>query len=118
MVGTWGCGQVVESWLSSRTPFVWSGFPHPHLFFQMLNELQEELTIWGGLTHAHILPLYGACLDPGEPLLICEYMVNGNLTEYLAAHPRAKRILLARRFMVPQRELTQRHYRCTRSPSA
>lgn len=63
---------------------------------QILRDLHRELDIWTSLAHPHILPLYGACLDHGPPMLVCEFMQNGNMIEYLVDHPQANRRQLVR----------------------
>ncbi|KAG8977550.1 hypothetical protein FRC05_001408 [Tulasnella sp. 425] len=47
--------------------------------------LARELRVWAGLRHAHILPLLGYFLDKDykEALLISEYMIYGDLKDYI-----------------------------------
>ncbi|KAG8948039.1 hypothetical protein FRC04_010081 [Tulasnella sp. 424] len=61
--------------------------------------LARELKVWAGLRHPHILPLTGFYLgnDYKTALLISEYMVYGDLKDYIAKMKpsREERLLLA-----------------------
>ena len=46
--------------------------------------------MWGRLDHQNIVPLLGITSTPLQ--LISEWMPNGNLTEYIGAHPDTNRI--------------------------
>ncbi|KAG8974104.1 hypothetical protein FRC05_007852 [Tulasnella sp. 425] len=62
--------------------------------------LARELKVWAGLRHPHILPLTGFYLgnDYKTALLISEYMVYGDLKDYIAKMKpsREERLLLVR----------------------
>ncbi|KAG8921505.1 hypothetical protein FRC01_000217 [Tulasnella sp. 417] len=47
--------------------------------------LARELKVWAGLRHPHVLPLLGFYLDDdyGTALLISEFMMNGDLKDYI-----------------------------------
>ncbi|KAG9002287.1 hypothetical protein FRB90_011409 [Tulasnella sp. 427] len=62
--------------------------------------LARELKIWANLQHPHVLPLLGFYLDDGgdAAILISEYMIHGDLTDYMAAAERGaeERLYLVR----------------------
>lgn len=47
---------------------------------------EREVEIWYGLSHPHIVRLFGAC-HVGTPFFVCEYATQGTLVEYLSKHP-------------------------------
>ncbi|KAG6599730.1 Serine/threonine protein kinase [Phytophthora cinnamomi] len=47
---------------------------------------EREVGVWFGLSHPHIVRLFGAC-HVGTPIFVCEYASNGSLDKYLRSHP-------------------------------
>jgi serine/threonine protein kinase len=47
---------------------------------------EHEVSVWFGLSHPHIVRLFGAC-HVGTPFFVCEYASNGSLDKYLRQHP-------------------------------
>ncbi|KAG6599729.1 Serine/threonine protein kinase [Phytophthora cinnamomi] len=47
---------------------------------------EHEVEVWFGLSHPHIVRLFGAC-HVGNPIFVCEYASNGSLDKYLRSHP-------------------------------
>lgn len=49
--------------------------------------IERELKIWCTLKHANILELLGVAFEPGHVVsMICPWMEEGNLTNYLEKH--------------------------------
>lgn len=46
----------------------------------------NEVEIWFGLSHPHVVRLYGAC-NVGSLFFVCEYATKGSLDKYLRKHP-------------------------------
>ncbi|KAG2055053.1 kinase-like protein [Suillus hirtellus] len=50
----------------------------------LIKKLRQEVFVWQKLEHRHILPLYGIADDFDVlPALVCPWMKNGSLSEYL-----------------------------------
>ncbi|KAL4093857.1 hypothetical protein PRIC1_011287 [Phytophthora ramorum] len=47
---------------------------------------RSEVDIWFGLSHPHVVRLFGAC-HVGRPFFVCEYATHGTLVSYLREHP-------------------------------
>ncbi|POM77479.1 Serine/threonine protein Kinase [Phytophthora palmivora] len=47
---------------------------------------RREVEIWFGLSHPHVIRLFGAC-HVGRPFFVCEYATNGTMIDYLRKHP-------------------------------
>ncbi|KAE9130985.1 hypothetical protein PF010_g3666 [Phytophthora fragariae] len=47
---------------------------------------RHEVDIWFGLSHPHVVRLFGAC-HVGRPFFVCEFATNGTLVSYLRKHP-------------------------------
>jgi ankyrin repeat protein/tRNA A-37 threonylcarbamoyl transferase component Bud32 len=47
---------------------------------------KREADIWFGLSHPHVVRLFGAC-HVGPPFFVCEFATNGTLVSYLRQHP-------------------------------
>ncbi|KAG9008082.1 hypothetical protein FRB94_013739 [Tulasnella sp. JGI-2019a] len=76
---------VKMSTQSSRTPEAQAA--------RIDKRLRREVYAWEKLTHPNITPLLGY-RSGEEPLLISPYYENGNLGQYLIAHPDAPRLKL------------------------
>ncbi|KAG1840313.1 hypothetical protein C8R48DRAFT_679605 [Suillus tomentosus] len=51
---------------------------------ELIKKLRQEVFVWQKLEHSHILPLYGIADDFDVlPALVCPWMKNGSLSEYL-----------------------------------
>ena len=48
--------------------------------------------MWGALHHPNVLPLLGATATGAEFAMVSEWMANGNINEYIKAHPGADRL--------------------------
>ncbi|OWZ06883.1 Serine/threonine protein kinase [Phytophthora megakarya] len=53
---------------------------------EMREMFEHEVNIWLGLSHPHVVRLFGAC-HIGTPLFACEYASNGSLDKYLRQYP-------------------------------
>jgi serine/threonine protein kinase len=53
---------------------------------ETMEMFKREADIWFGLSHPHVVRLFGAC-HVGSPFFVCEYATNGTLVEYLRQHP-------------------------------
>ena len=52
--------------------------------------------MWTGLRHSNVLPLIGATMIDTQFAMVTEWMVNGNINEFLKAHTDADRLGLVR----------------------
>jgi serine/threonine protein kinase len=53
----------------------------------VVKRFEQEIRAAAGLQHPHILPVYDAGLDEGNPYLVMAYVGGGSLAERIAAHP-------------------------------
>ena len=49
---------------------------------------------WSALRHPNVLPLLGATITGDQFAMVSEWMVNGNINEFIKAHPDADRLEL------------------------
>ena len=49
---------------------------------------------WKALHHPNVLPLLGVIMTETEFSMVSEWMSNGNINQFVAAHPDAKRFEL------------------------
>ncbi|KAG8945100.1 hypothetical protein FRC03_001806 [Tulasnella sp. 419] len=62
---------------------------------RLYKRFHREVLLWAKLQHPNVTPLLGYTMDPdGAPSLISPWYSHGNLTEYLASHPKANRLSL------------------------
>jgi hypothetical protein len=54
----------------------------------------REVITWKTLRHPNILPLIGAKLSKNEFTMISEWMINGNINDFIQAHPNVNRVKL------------------------
>jgi len=75
--------------VSSLRPNVsrWLLIPGPQLFV-------EEVVGWKWLRHENILPFVGVLLKPPLFSIISERMENGNIIDFIGAHPNFNRLPL------------------------
>ncbi|KAI9143046.1 kinase-like domain-containing protein [Paraphysoderma sedebokerense] len=50
-------------------------------------EFIKEVEIWHRLKHPYILQLFGACSTADKPFMVCPFMSNGHMLQYLEKHP-------------------------------
>ena len=50
--------------------------------------------MWSALRHPNVLPLLGAVMDGARFTMVSEWMANGNINEFVKAHPDADRLEL------------------------
>ncbi|POM71259.1 Serine/threonine protein Kinase [Phytophthora palmivora] len=53
---------------------------------EALGMFRHEVEIWFGLSHPHVIRLFGAC-HVGRPFFVCEYATNGTMIDYLRKCP-------------------------------
>jgi len=51
----------------------------------------KEVLMWNRLSHPNILPLLGAAQEGWEFTMVSEWMDNGNIRQYVLAHPKVNR---------------------------
>ena len=51
---------------------------------------------WKTLQHPNVLPLMGVTMSEGQFAMVSEWMVGGNINEYVEANPDANRLKLVR----------------------
>ena len=54
----------------------------------------KEVMTWKGLRHQNILPLLGATMSGNQFVMVSEWMVNGNINEFVETHCDANRFKL------------------------
>ena len=50
--------------------------------------------MWSALRHPNVLPLLGATMIGTQHVMVSEWMTNGNINEFVKAHPDADRLRL------------------------
>ena len=50
--------------------------------------------MWRSLQHPNVLPLVGATITETQFAMVSEWMVNGNINDFVKAHPDANRLRL------------------------
>ena len=50
--------------------------------------------MWSALRHPNVLPLLGATMTGTQFVMVSEWMVNGNINEFVEAYPDADRFEL------------------------
>ena len=50
--------------------------------------------MWKSLRHPNVLPLMGVVMTENEFAMVSEWMVNGNINEFIKANPKAERFEL------------------------
>ena len=48
-----------------------------------MRSFARELRIWAGLNHPNVIPCLGFAVDKSSPILISEWMDNGNVIQHL-----------------------------------
>ena len=48
--------------------------------------------IWSALRHPNVLPLLGATMTGTQFVMVSEWMINGNINEFLKANPNSDRL--------------------------
>ena len=56
----------------------------------------EEVVAWGALRHPNVLPLLGVTMSENRFVIVSEWMVGGDINEFVKAHPDADRFKLVR----------------------
>ena len=56
----------------------------------------KEVLMWKSLDHKNVLPLLGATMSDNTLTMISEWMVNGNINEFINAHGSVNRFELVR----------------------
>ena len=54
----------------------------------------KEVVTWKSLCHPNLLPLLGVTMGKKVFAMVSEWMVNGNITEFIKAHRDANRFRL------------------------
>ena len=52
--------------------------------------------MWRFLRHRNILPLLGASVSEGQFVMVSKWMSNGNINQFVKAHPEVHRLKLVR----------------------
>ncbi|KAG6887626.1 hypothetical protein C0995_013956 [Termitomyces sp. Mi166 len=61
----------------------------------VLKQFSKEVILWGQLSHAHVLPMYGLYRLKGRLCFVAPWMENGDITVYLQKNPKADRPFLS-----------------------
>ena len=54
----------------------------------------KEVVTWKSLRHPNVLPLVGVTMSEGQLAMVSDWMVNGNINDFVKAHPDANRLEL------------------------
>ena len=54
------------------------------------------MVTWKTLRHPNVLPLIGVAMTGAEFAMVSEWMVNGNINDFVKANPDANRLELVR----------------------
>ena len=68
---------------------------------------------WKSLWHENILPLIGVMMSDTQFAMISDWMVNGNINDFVKAHPDANRLELVGFYSMPQFHFKPIDYRMT-----
>jgi hypothetical protein len=52
----------------------------------------KEVVTWKTLRHRNVVPLIGVTMSETRFAMVSDWMVNGNINEFVRAHPDAKRL--------------------------
>lgn len=91
-LGVGGFGSVFKAqWLDSQVvvkklEMSDGDARNPTKRHEMRQMFEREVEIWFGLSHPHVVRLFGAC-HVGRPFFVCEFAPNGTLVDYLTSHP-------------------------------
>lgn len=50
--------------------------------------------MWSTLHHPNVLPLLGVMMTNAQFAMVSEWMVNGNISQFVEVHPDADRLVL------------------------
>ena len=56
--------------------------------------LFPEIVIWGRLSHPNVLPVLGISPNLSPLCVITEWMIDGNIMDFMSKHPEANRLRL------------------------
>ena len=54
----------------------------------------KKVVAWGALRHPNVLPLLGVTMSENRFVLVSEWMVKGDVNEFVRAHPDVDRLEL------------------------
>ena len=57
-----------------------------HVFIGCREAFKKEVKVLSDLRHPNIIMLYGVCTRIGPPMMILEFMENGDLYQFLRRH--------------------------------
>ena len=60
----------------------------------------EEVVVWGALRHPNILRLLGVTMSENRFVIVSEWMVGGDVNEFVKVHPGVNRLELVRSFLM------------------
>ena len=66
-----------------------------HLLCALIGSPQgfcKEVVAWSSLRHPNVLPLLGATMTDTQFVMVSEWMENGDINEFVGAHPDADRL--------------------------
>ena len=61
-----------------------------------LQRFCKEVVVWRALRHPNVLPLLGVTMTGGRFVMVSEWMVGGNICEFVKANSAADRLGLVR----------------------
>lgn len=61
---------------------------------KVIHKFCKEVVMWRYLRHPNVLPLIGVMKSENEFATVSDWMVNGNINEYVKAHPEVDRLML------------------------
>ncbi|KAF9780764.1 kinase-like domain-containing protein [Thelephora terrestris] len=90
-----GSADVLKRECGGREVAIKALWPRSDLSLEtMTNRFCKEVITWKSLRHPNILPLQGATMTGNRFAMVSEWMTNGNIKEYTAAHQDTNRFAL------------------------
>lgn len=61
---------------------------------KVINRFCKEVVLWRFLQHPNVIPLIGISMSENRFAMVSEWMIHGNINQYVEAHPEADRLSL------------------------
>ena len=78
-------------------------FPHADVLTEPVQRFCKEVVTWKTLRHPNVLPLIGVMMSEAHFAMVSDWMVNGNINDFVKEHPDVNRLdLVGCSFNVPR----------------
>jgi len=61
---------------------------------KIIGRFCKEVVMWKSLRHPNVLPLIGITMSETRFAMVSDWMVNGNINDFVRAHPKVDRLML------------------------